>query len=512
MRWYSLPVSIRLKSHYETLAYSGVDIICLDENSKPIDNFIITLCCVLAERCSIAYTNQWMCTEDEVHWIPTQMRLETTLCDGQNDKLLTALNSFRYNGFRLIPLERDVKTGPENVRVLMLRPSTRHTKRLFDIGAYKPLLLHNSSQLKDITVYSFPFNFTDPLMFSNFESHGIINLTSQYQNEILGYLSDIKYLDNAMGALVNTDNGKSIGLLLGGLRKLNGDGELSYIVSWGHILRILKKFSIAFDKVQIDKTYDEIEFGSNYVRPIVLKSEKGVQWGSCVRFKESVIVTNFHVVKPFCDASGKALCNIILSDVIRLTLSKSDRIITPHKLLDLSFILLSEESTKFINSFETFKTAEYDFNYTTGDEVMSVGYGLFYDQQRPEPIKTTGHICLKHELPFYSTNKQKSPSIFVTSASCWNGSSGGGIFSKRSNKMIGLVCSNAEVLIPFNSKTERRMTEKISRFCLCLPVEVIINCYKDLLTSEEKTLSATFTDTWHLRRNYTDIFVEPSKL
>lgn len=367
----------------------------------------------------------------------------------------------------------------------------------------RPISFDPPSVGDSFTIPSFPFNFTNSLLFSNFISKGTIN----YKLHETFFLSDVKYLENTVGAPVITSNG-SAGLVLGQLIKSNGDGDLTIILPWSIIWHFLNNLpmndvfssgGLSAEELISPKEFLQNEKRLDLVFPILLSNNKSSKWGSCIYYKKGVFITNNHVIN---DLDEKLNCTIFINSHYKLHI-KPNQINTPFKDLDLSFINVE---TSNIPATPITKAE----NYFLGEDVSSIGYGLFFNSSNLNPLKSAGHISCTFELPVIE-NGPKVNSVIVTSSSCWNGSSGGGLFNEN-NEFIGLICSNAQVKVPsFDSKgkflNNTDKIEKLAKFSLIIPIEIIDHCFLN-----PNNINGKIINLWLLNSYHNDILVESSKL
>lgn len=516
-KWSYIPVSIRLISEKEDVhALSGVHIIAEDEYDEILHESIVTINHIpkvdIDGKYEVYLTAGCFNEGVDVSWYPCRWEFHVPVVERTGDALFRYLNFFKENGFKLVPNDTVTGNTVMDLSVSGLGLKTGRLSRLVDRELYRSVEFSQAETTDPIAVHSFPFNFTNPLLFSDFQSTGTVNLKIEKESEILGYLSDIKYMDNMAGGIVNLPNTtRSIGILIGNLRKFNGDGDLLFILPWSTIWsRILTKFPnwLTPSKTPIRKPAGR----PNSILPVVVSEKKELIWGSCILFNDNTIITNHHVIKQYIDRPTTVACTIFLSKTKTLKLSEKDTIITPHSKLDLSFIKLSIENCRILNTVDNILPVEYEVNYHMGDSVSAIGYGLYFNNLVLEPLESTGSISTIYSLPLYKDSYKDVRSMVVTSSSCWNGSSGGGLFKRSSNKLIGIICSNAQIILPtFDDVSNSNTTEKLSKLSLCIPIEVILHCYENLLNTEPE-LNDKIGDMWNLVPYHNDLIIEKPKL
>ncbi|KAK6203389.1 uncharacterized protein RJT21DRAFT_113296 [Scheffersomyces amazonensis] len=550
LHWLYLPVSIRLISKDETHAVSGIHLILRLNNSVKCD-FVLTINYIPnVESYKILISdgpdidNDHSNTKDIVSWYPGKVDEHIGLCHSQN-QLRKYLSYFKRNGFNLIPY--DIANGNrtrnfENLELVKIN--------ILD-GDFKLKLINQSSLYKSIsfdnkvykglpiTITSSPFNFTNSMIFANFLSNGSINYIFKDQ---IGYLSDIKYLENMLGGVVhNSENNMSIGLVMGSIKKLNGDGDLTFILSWDiiwnslitydkricHYSPVLLKLNRLSSIASIESTSTII---NPSVFPITIRNTRSSSWGSCIYYNDTTIITNFHVLQPFIGKEN-IRCEIYLSSSLILTITNDDEIITPFDGIDLSFIKLCPSNIFILHSKSSLKPVTKSESYSIGQRVCSRGFGLFNNLTHISPLQSEGIINSKILLPL-TKKSPKTSCMIITSSSCWNGSSGGGLFLKKSNDFIGLICSNAQIKIPnlldenYDPKARIKypdgkdddLIEKLSKFSLVLPIEVIDYCYNHtIFKSPQSTIlipeiDSRIKDIWQLKGFHQDIVISSTKL
>ncbi|CAK7892997.1 hypothetical protein CAAN1_01S12662 [[Candida] anglica] len=543
--WYT-PICIRLvpKGSLETFAFSGIYVV--DKNKATLEHYFITISSIPYEELKSGYnlylTSGASVTDTEILWYPVNcdnvFPIFNKLKCGEDDKLYTTLKEMLENGFRLIPIETKLTNNIKalmSINILNLKMVDKVNYNKFHSSvssSLKPMNFNNnnSNNNKPITIESFPFSFTNPALFSNFLSQGMLNFRiSDGENE-LAFLSDIKYLENMIGGVVQESGGNSVGLVLGNLRKLNGDGDLTCILSWNRIFKVLCQTD--HDEHTLNTRGKPLH---NSIVAITVEDPKThrVYWGSGIYYNGSTIVTNDHVVNT--KAKSKIVIYLDKDTKIELKFEKMngtmvtskynstvvgyDQIVTPFESLDLSYIKLSTANQQVLQSVDNISPSRRG-EYSVGDKAHTVGFGLFLSPTLNllgndlQPIVASGVISTVSSLPFFSDSKRKYPILMITTSSCWNGSSGGGLFSN--GNLIGVICSNAQVRLPEillsnDAKAYIPSTEKISKFSLCIPIELIDLLYTHIMQEgTERRISKRVVDTWKLAQTHNDVIIEQS--
>lgn len=515
MPWLYIPICIRLvsqRSDKQSQSYSGIYLVSRSGNTFK-RHFCMLICHTPLDELDnykIYVSCKPLMKNNEVQWCQG-IRGTTVPVLLENDALRQYLEFALKNGFNFIPLDTFVGNSLLSLSLMVVHCKAIHEE--IDILDLQPFRIEQAKELTEVNIRSLPFNFTSPSLFSDFVSTGHINAVIRDEEKVArGFLSDIKYLENMCGAIVNKTNGSAVGLLIGNLRKLNGDGDLLVIAPWD---RLLDKIKVESD---LSLSVSETSYRSqNYpVLPVVISQGKHpFSWGSCVKLKRDLLVTNYHVIHPYVRLDS-VTCSISMGKNGSLVLTKDDRVIVPFVDLDLAFILLSEENQIKL---APVKPAAIGFSalQKVGDEVYTVGHGLLLNNDFPDPIVSKGHLSsVVSQKPFKSGN-QEIPCMLVASSQCWNGSSGGGLFD-LSGKLIGIVSSNAQVFVPSVSglQYEDIKSEKVPLFCLCIPLELVFECYRTRVDEEKKddkiVLGDNVVKTWNLESTAVNVFEREAKL
>lgn len=509
MQWHYTPISIRIVPRDDTPPHclSGINAVLVD-NQRVVADICLTICHLPIdelEHQKVYVSAQHLIQNDRVPW-HSAYSVTTIPVFSDDDPLFEYIKYALKQGFNFIPLDTLVGNSLKGSLNLM-QFNCRTLYSSASLLSYRELKFQWGSEMLPISVRSSPFNVTNPVLFSSFVSAGHINSVLRNGKTAFGYLSDIKYLENMCGAVVNGDSG-SIGMLLGNLRKLNGDGDLMVIAPWERLLEKLMSHLKNEERTLMDLvTPDLNEAQSHLVFPLVLSQNgKYFSWGSCLLLTSHTLVTNYHVLKPFYEKVGK--CNVIMG-LENITLSLDDRVIVPYPELDLAFVELSLLNQMNVSHFQPVKLGNEEAEVQ--DEVYTAGYGLILNETSLKPLVSRGHISSKTSLPCFE-NGPKSPCMLINSSLCWNGSSGGGLFNNQ-GRLVGLICSNAQVFVPVVTGERSSKTEKVPLFCLCIPIELILECYKlKVLNDLESKLKEEVGRTWRLESNHTDVYEREAKL
>ncbi|KAK9452306.1 trypsin-like cysteine/serine peptidase domain-containing protein [Limtongia smithiae] len=149
-----------------------------------------------------------------------------------------------------------------------------------------------------------------------------------------------------------------------------------------------------------------------------------------------MVVTNLHVAP--LDAACITVRTSLNSKAIRVVSSTR-----PVEGMDIVFLRVDEP-------FDMFARVEHEVEIRGGAKVMSIGYGLYSSQATGvgtldgEPLVSRGIITQVVKLPLEDGSPAEQM-MLATSAACWNGSSGGGLFAMPEGKLVGMITSNAKV-------------------------------------------------------------------
>lgn len=497
MNWVYAPISVRIKSQDQVVAHSGVHLRLLRNNEPVVQlNFTVSALpqkMLTSNQSQFYLTSESLVSDEEIKWYETKLDF---IADPVTDipGFQSFLQSFKNSGFRLLPQE--YTTSALSVNIISLKSVNVPIQNL------QPIKFVQSSQHSPIQILGFPFNFTNPVLFSNFRLNGFINHISPF-----GYLSDIKYIDNLLGAVANTsqdlDPMESLGLVLTNLRKFNGDGDLIFILSWNVIWQLIDKhFKSQVSRPTINKLSNTgtlaqtpSVYTNKSILPILLSNPTSLSWGTCIVLDNEYLITNHHVLKGV----GDRLVYLSPENVMDV----SEDTVYDFKLIDLSFIKLSLKNQFKLKNCNLFQPITYTLDYSVNDEVTTVGYGLFFNHEKLTPIHSQGHILAKQALRFH--NNSKVTSLVITSAGCWNGSSGGGLF--KGQNLLGLICSNAQIN-QINLDTNQEFSEKLTKFCFILPIEIIMICFEHIKQNQQVAINEEFLQWWGLATTHTDTFID----
>lgn len=515
--WFHVPVAIRFVSEHNLHSVSGIHLILRDK-ANYVTDFILTVNYIPSVKEYLIIVNSTITDHERVEWFPAKYECEYEITDVT---LLNQISHFTSNGFRFIPHDQ-VGRRVAILKLLMLNEGVK--RDFINANHYKPIYFMNPGGNGDIgkpiSISSFPFNFTNSLLFSNFLSNGTINYNINLNDRQLAYLTDTKYLENMCGGVVYFENTlESIGLVLGNLRKVNGDGELTIILSWTLIWEMINTHGPMNGRFNLNKLQatqilknksSQVTSHVSSVLPIVtIDKYNNTTWGSCIYYKEDTIITNNHVVKPFLKESN-VRCYIYYKPEMSIQIISQQDIKTPFLEFDLSFITLSSEQIRSVK--ESHKPITFSNSLKIGQNVTSQGFGLFFNPKIIRPIVSKGIINASLSIPTSLSSDTGVDSVIVTSSSCWNGSSGGGLFNSK-QQFMGMICSNGQVKVTSaTGQPESEVSEKLTRLVFVLPLQTINFCFDYIMNPLKVTINPKIQELWNMRSFHQDVVIESSKL
>lgn len=508
MPWKYLPAAVRIKSRHDLMlsSYSGIFLVRTKKDTI-LEHHVVFIYHGddLSDKLVYVSTPHYVHKESLI-WNQAVIVKETNVFESHNNALYDCIKFSVANGFNFFPL--DTYMGNSLIGSLKIVQMAVKPPLLEVLSHFDTFYTQNTTFSESIVVRSCPFSDTNPSIFADFKSHGSICQVLGNDETDQGFLSDLKFLENMAGGVVSSTKGAVLGLVLGNLRKLNGDGDLTVILSW---TRIIEALNVNFSPLTL--SYDPKALSQiSCVFPIFLdQREERISWGSCVFIDNNTLVTNLHVVDPFLQ-NPDIRCRVVINNIRYIDISRS-AVIVPFKNLDLVFIRISDEQKKLIGSSPA-KLGESRFK----SEVCSVGYGLFYNDQLHRPLISTGHVSALKLTRAFRTGPV-IPTMTIASSSCWNGSSGGGLFNSD-QELVGIICSNAQVFIPSTERDRRKtkklgnvkQTEKVPLFCLSIPIELVMACYDHTQIKRKQYLLQSVIDLWNLEQNVKDIYNRTIKL
>lgn len=508
-KWEYNPVAIRYQNKHHIYASSGIHLIIKDGDNKEviIDDFVLTLN-------HIPNVSNYQIIINE---ITPKKDIDNEEEDDENVMWgmgrIREFKDIEFNklqGFDLFPIDSFPRESTKKVQLLKLTSMS-----LSKSG--QMINLDNELEISDrIKLKGYPFNLTNSLIFSNYQTFG--NIVGKCSTGF--YLTDIRYVENLNGGIVLKNNSEVLsGLIFGNLRKRNGDGDLIVIIDIQEIISLLNIEKIP-DVIPRERSSDMISMKmtkvnskqSRSILPLLITDSQGNStWGTSIHYTRNILITNQHVIEPYSSNTKKGICQIQLPTNQIIQLSSKDEIIIPIKNLDLAFILIKDlQNQKIMNSIPIIKGIG---KYNQGDKIYSLSYGLFY-QSGMNPLYSQGEINCIYSIISQIGIKSKINGLIITSCNVWNGSSGGGLFTQNDDLLIGLICSNANVRIPIVDNINEFKLEKNTSFLFIIPIDIIEYVYYCMILGHQDVsqLNENLIKLWNLQSFHQDILIQSTKL
>ncbi|KAK9334056.1 trypsin-like cysteine/serine peptidase domain-containing protein [Lipomyces starkeyi] len=372
-----------------------------------------------------------------------------------------------------------------------------------------------------LTIEGAPFVMDSPAMFLGFKTTGTVSYVQKSESsgaiESEGViLSDVRYLEGMEGSAVLGPRGRSIGILAGSLRKSNGEGELAVICPWTMIVsNIARQFipehgttgatiggptcrikpacalaTIMSEALNVVRRKDDMCMKSIVCIYVHDRARRRRSWGSGIVISKNMVVTNRHVLKSDV---GSAIIVFPESNTAR----QVRQVLNPIPDMDIVYLV-----------FDTIFGDALPVTIASGDELIaqmnhitSVGFGLYPPQSLSEkpimPLVSNGTISQVVKLPLLQHSKCPEVALFSVSAACWNGSSGGGIFTRTSDRrLLGMITSNGRV----------DATGTIHpQLGFIIPSNVILLGWEAIKHGGEVHLSDTVIRLWRMQKTHEDV-------
>lgn len=495
--WVYTDVTIHFEATNSVHAASGVYLF----NQRTRDYFILTVSNVPNLSLHQAlFSSKEMVAKSEVKWIPLILQELIPIKQGGKVGGFTEFiqGLVDYDGFEFIPNNnQDLCLLTYKLGIALINPMDPFLKE----DHLLPLTLKDASEVEvpcKIKISCCPFSLTNVALFINYKNHGSVNYKIGKNS---GFLSDCRYMDDMGGGIVECEGsqGESIGIVAGCLKKLNGDGALLAIISWNTITKLLNnpefKLSRKHQSLQSLQTSalsstsglkDDLIY--SVVKISITTKNKGNFWGSGVVLSSQYIITNDHVLKR--EELAELKIETTKGSGHEFSLSDVELISCPILGYDLCFLKLRSPS-QFLKPAKICKSYKAQLeSLQIGKPVKSVGYGLIYshDAESSVPFHSEGFINTLVPLTLNDYGYQE-PALIIASAGCWNGSSGGGLFSEV-GELIGVMTSNGKLTTG----------EILPNFTLVVPITVI---EKSLFMIENELpqvdLKQKVSDLWMLK-------------
>jgi S1-C subfamily serine protease len=354
------------------------------------------------------------------------------------------------------------------------------------VVSLKPLKIGWPSSGAQMVVESAPFALVNPAVFLGYLSSGTIN----YVSTVLGsygvplpvaILTDMKFLEGMEGGIAYDNKNCILGLVAGCLQKCTKEGSMTVIVPFDLIVEAIS--SVVRVPVSDSGVIRTREPAFHGVATVLVDKPGGVRmWGSGMLLDTNTLVTNLHVVKDHRK--------------ITIWFSKWDKVEArfagaPIKGLDLAFLNLAQPCE--LKSVEISNKTP-----VPGTKVRSIGYGIFYPHgmgSTVEPLHSEGIISKVIHLPL-TTDSKARPAMMISSAGCWNGSSGGGVFDVSDGRLLGMMTSNGR---------SERGGEIIPEMAFVIPSNLIQRGWSLLRETKTLTVSDRVFKLWELQETHKSI-------
>lgn len=399
-------------------------------------------------------------TDDAVHWYPVDSVVGRALSDF-ND----TMRPFVTSEYEIVPKNHQA-TAEQQLFLAVLKPSALllghiSPKKWPAIDFWDdPRDIASNSGTTRIRVESSPFVLVNPILFSNYTSTGTASYLATpaaskgQRANLTALFSDARYLDGMEGGPVFYESSRHcIGLVAGCLYKKSGQGDLLTIVPWSGVRAVLEKMAPGNNKLlhqrSTSATPDTSAIDShswlafNGVLLLEVQHDHTRQsWGSGILLEHGdIVVTNSHMVE-----SGYRRVTAWVSQTRSVELTE---IGNPLPGIDIMFFKVNWDGSKpeGVHAAELYRGT----TYKHGQEIYSMGYGLIYPRMAGghrlpiQPMRSAGTVSNVVELPLLEGEEARTPVMLVSSACCWNGSSGGAVFDARTEAVVALMTSNGRV-------------------------------------------------------------------
>lgn len=373
-----------------------------------------------------------------------------------------------------------------------------------------------------LSIRSSPYGLVNPAIFMDYLSSGNISYISAGENDKIQFiLSDTRYLDGMDGgsAFISNSTAESvrcIGLVAGALKKHSGEGDMTVIVPWSTVLKYVTKHvkhvpsQLSSDLSVTDFVIPWLSFnGVLMIEVQYTNVRKG--WGSGILLDDTTVVSNMHLLG---NNHQSATAWISETEYVPLEILGN-----PLPGLDIMFFKL----TKPISSSKSKPVTLYKGSYKVGQPVRSLGYGLIYPHGTGslpfQPLTSNGIIARSVCMDLYrdfdlatrsvevsdsgsqvqAQAKSKDHVLLVSTAGCWNGSSGGALFDAATGHVISMMTSNGRV---------NETGEVIPQMAFSLPSEVLQHAWDLLKNGQKKKVSQRVTSLWKLEETHVNSLVE----
>lgn len=445
-----------------------------------------------------------------------------------------ALYPFTSTGYSLIPQTLE-GSDRNDIFVSVFRPPNELLAKIDKANPttqeWKTIVFPHESEFSQanritpdlISIRSSPFALVNPALFVNYLSTGNISYVSSSGNNLTFLLSDSKYLDGMDGGPVFiTDRNNSaaktnrcIGLIAGSLKKKSKEGDLTVIVPWNQIVSHLTLASNLPRSPSLIKAVVSSAAQDMFLPWLIFNGVMMIEihytnfrkgWGSGILLDETTIVTNMHLL-----GDDYRTATAWISDDESIPL---ENLGNPLEGLDMVFFRL----TKPISSRRKANPVTlYSGEYKVGQRVRSLGYGLIYPHrtgnQPFQPLTAHGIISKCVSMDLYRQLDQSTmsvvvgeeaderPVLLVSTAGCWNGSSGGALFDLETGHVVSMMTSNGSV---------NDTGEVIPQLAFSLSSNVLQYALTLVRKGIRKKVSNRVTQLWKLDETHVSSLVETS--
>ncbi|RDW27506.1 trypsin-like cysteine/serine peptidase domain-containing protein [Yarrowia lipolytica] len=380
---------------------------------------------------------------EHLEWVRGEVQAVVPLADVNQ-----VLQQYTSGGFNFKPTAEDSKSigtrwegsKAELPSVIVIKPLGKLPRR----GKKCEQLATADISKVHLEVQCSPFVLVNPAVFMAYTVRGnasYLGYTANFgrpQTKASVIFSDIRFLEGMEGGVVTDTHGKLIGMVVGCLSKAGGEGTLTVIVPWQELMDTLEKkddkYKLRMSKtVSVESPMTPASF--NGVCAITVSLAGGRRgWGSGVLINRTTVVTNQHV--PGDDYQSVT----VWFDKTHNSEAFVDQAPLPG--VDLVFLTLRTPAPPIFFPSRLSKTPAY-----RGQPVESYGFGLMYPTAplRPiQPLYSRGHIASAVKMSLEG-KPSKDNAMLCSTAHCWNGSSGGGVFDSRTGELVGIMASNGKV-------------------------------------------------------------------
>lgn len=475
------------------------------------DCYILSVSPLLALDVTVDITTRKAIDSSKIYWYPLTV---------VEYKVLSEIDKF-LDGFTEL---YDQKPEIKYFSVLKFRHKS-HSKIFSEFckKAWNPINSFDNVKGKSIQVLSSSFGLVNPAIFSEYRSSGTLSYIATRNKKVIAMLSEIRFLDGMESGIVEMSKlmeVPTLGLVGGSLCRKGGEGSLTVILPWRLIIEPFieiaglkdDRFSPPSCGAQMYPTFD---YGLNSHIPKQIASKESNDnfdlcnrtvialtvskpgnwsvWGSGVVIDHNTIVTNEHVIG---DSQLSIKGWISHTEYVNLKLLG-----VPIRGIDMVFLQICEGSHS--NSLRP--AIIQDILPPRGSYVKSIGYGLFYPKHVDSPLCPLicqGVISSLVNMKLTSSQQTTLPVMLVSTAACWNGSSGGAVVNAQ-GEVIGIMASNG------------KMNDSggiLPEMAFVIPSPLLLLGKKLLDASQTIEISTHVRRLWHLQETHADVMADSPRL